>query len=250
MRVRFMQSAGNCISRNITNFTAMFGEFCTVIFDNQSAVMQKKDDLDHAALHKSMSSLIKFMLENEELSLGEDLKDVAYVMAALTDEIFLNMDWDGKQYWEENMLEYRYFGTQIAGDEIFKRINRLVLENEAISTEKAEIYLQALSLGFRGKYRGLEGEQGEIDAHRKRLFEFIQKNDKSVFLIGSRLFQKEYTHTIPTIHRKLLPDASIINYISAFFIFMFLVISSVVWLFETRDVRLLLAEISSIAIRE
>ncbi|MDR3187050.1 MAG: DotU family type IV/VI secretion system protein [Holosporaceae bacterium] len=238
------------MGRNVSSFAAIFGEFCTVIFDNQSAVLRKTVDVDHTALHKSMSSLVKFTLENEELSLSEDLKDVVYVMAALADEIFLNMDWDGKQYWEENMLEYRYFGTQIAGDEIFKKIGRLFLENEPLSTEKAEIYLQALSLGFKGKYRGLDGEQGEINAHRNRLFEFIQKNDKSMFLIGHRLFQREYTHTIPTIHRKLLPDASIINYISAFFVFMFLVISSIVWLFETRDIRLLLADISSIATRE
>ncbi|MDR1375371.1 MAG: DotU family type IV/VI secretion system protein [Holosporaceae bacterium] len=243
-------NCSNGIGRNISNLVELFGEFCITIFTNQNSVRQKKIDVDYAAMHKSISSLIKFTLENEELSFGEDLKDVVYVIAALADEIFLNMDWEGKQYWEENMLEYRYFGTQIAGDEIFKKINRLLLENEALSREKAEIYLEALALGFMGKYRGLADEQSEFNAHRNRLFEFLQKSDKSMFLIGHRLFQKEYTHTIPTIHRKLLPDASIINYISAFFIFMFLVISSVVWIFETKDIRRLLTEISTIALRE
>jgi type VI secretion system protein ImpK len=123
-------------------------------------------------------------------------------------------------------------------------------EKKITAVEMAEIYLRALSLGFRGKYRGSEDEQVEIDAHRNRLFEFIEKNDKSIFLVGHRLFQKEYTYTIPTIHRKLLPNTAIINYICASLVFVFLAIGSVVWVFETRDIRQLLTDISHIALQE
>ncbi|MDR2157845.1 MAG: hypothetical protein LBO02_00820, partial [Holosporaceae bacterium] len=59
-----------------------------------------------------------------------------------------------------------------------------------------------------------------------------------------------YTYTIPTIHRKLLPDAAVINYVCSFFVFMFLVVSSVVWMFETKDIKRLLEDISKIALRE
>jgi type VI secretion system protein ImpK len=172
-------------------------------------------------------------------------------MAAIADEIFLNIEWEGKQYWEENMLESKFFGTQIAGDEIFQRINQLFSEYEPLSIEKAEIYIKMLSLGFRGRYAGMEEESLEINMYRRKLFEFITKNDKeSIAMAEFRLFQKEYTYTIPTIHRKLLPDGAIITYISAFFAFMFLVISTVVWIFETKDLRRLLFEISCIALRE
>jgi type VI secretion system protein ImpK len=230
-----------------------FGTFCLQISEVRRSIKSsnKLADIDYKALHKSMSSFLKVSLESERsLSFTGSAKEVVYVMAAIADEFFLNMEWNGKQYWEENMLEQRHFGSQIAGERIFSRIDNLLLEHEPLSTQKAEIYLKALALGFKGKYRCADDEQLGIDQYRNRLFEFIQKTDKSLFLIGHRLFQKEYTCTIPTIHRKLLPDASIINYMCAFFVFMFLVFSSIVWMFETRDIQRLLMEISAIALRE
>jgi type VI secretion system protein ImpK len=238
------------IDLNPSSLGEMFGTFCVIIFDNQKAIEKNDAEVDHMTLHKSISSFLKITLENEEsLCFGRDFSDVIYLMAALADEIFLNMEWGGKQYWEENMLEHRYFGTQVAGDEVFNKINEL-LTKEGASIEKAEIYLKALAIGFKGKYREIEDEQAQINACRNRLFDFIQANDKSMFSIGHRFFQKEYAYTIPTVHRKLLPDNSIVNYVCWFFIFMFLTISSMVWMFETRDIRRLLAEISAIATRE
>ena len=229
----------------------MFGNFCLKVFDAKKSAEDNKLNVDYKALHKSICSILKVSLQEERNSSSEvDACEIIYVMAAVADEVFLNIEWSGKEYWEENMLEQQHFGTQIAGEKIFNKINDLIAEKESLSTEKAEAYLKALSLGFKGKYRGYDNEQSEIDLYREKLFDFIQRNDNSIFLIGNRLFQKEYTYTIPTIHRKLLPDAAIINYVCAFFVFMFLAISSVVWLFETRDLQLMLADISKIALRE
>ncbi|MDR0632351.1 MAG: DotU family type IV/VI secretion system protein [Holosporaceae bacterium] len=228
-----------------SGLSEMFGSFCLEVFNGKKNI----ENVDYKTLHKSISLLIKTFLELER-SANENTREIIYLMTAIADEIFLNMEWAGKKYWEENMLESLYFGSQVAGEKIFLKINDLIAENEPLSMEKAEIYLRALSLGFRGKYRGSDDEQEEINLYRNNLFKFIEKNDKSVFLIGHRLFQKEYTYTIPTIHRKLLPDAAIINYICAFFVFMFFVISSIVWKFETRDILQLLNEISKVALRE
>jgi type VI secretion system protein ImpK len=234
---------------DVSSLKATFGAFCVDVFNARNFVEQNKE-IDYKNLHKSISIVLKRISENEKAPSNKNSNDVSYAMAAIADEIFLNMEWEGKTYWEENMLEFRYFNTQIAGDEIFNKIDELLLKSDPLSIEKAEIYLKILSLGFKGKYRGSDDETVGIDFYRNRLFEFIEKNDRSVLLIGHRFFQKEYTYTMPTIHRKLLPDASIVNYISAFFLFMFLVISSIVWMFETRDLRKLLIEISSIALRE
>jgi type VI secretion system protein ImpK len=244
-----MQSAN--VTKFSPNFCEMFGTFCLKVFDCKKKVEEDPTEVNHKDLHKTIGSFLRISLENEDnLSSAEGTRELIYAMAAIADEIFLCMEWAGKKYWEENMLEQLYFGTQIAGEEIFNRINKLMVEKKTVAIEMAEIYLRALSLGFKGKYRGSDNEQAEINAHRNRLFEFIEKNDKSIFMVGHRLFQKEYTYTIPTIHRKLLPDTAIINYICAFFLFMFLTISSVVWIFETRDIRQLLAEISNVALRE
>jgi type VI secretion system protein ImpK len=234
--------------RNAKNvFNETFGTFCLQLFDGKKSAADS--DADYKTLHKSLSFTIKASLESEKNSpFVEDAKDVVYAMAVLADEIFLSVDWSGKQYWEENMLERLYFGSQIAGERIFDKINEFTLKSESV--EKAEIYLKLLSLGFKGRYRGSDDEESEINAYKDKLYKFIEKRDKSVFLIGHRLFQKEYSYTIPTIHRKFLPDGAIISYVCSFFVFMFLVISSAVWVFETRDIKRLLNEISHIALRE
>jgi type VI secretion system protein ImpK len=228
-----------------------FGNFCLQIFGAKKNIKNNSTGYDYKTLHKNVSAYLKTSLESEKsLSFAGSAREVIYVMAAIADEVFLNTEWSGKQYWEENMLEQRHFGSQIAGEKFFTFVDKLVLEHEPLSTEKAEICLRALSLGFKGKYRGADDEKIGIDCYRNKLFEFIQKNDKAIFLIGHRLFQKEYTRTLPTVSRKLLPDASVINYLCAFFVFMFFVISSVVWILETKDITRLLADISQIALRE
>ncbi|MDR0555935.1 MAG: DotU family type IV/VI secretion system protein [Holosporaceae bacterium] len=228
-----------------------FGDFCLEVFNSKDNIKNGADVVDCRALHKFLGTILKSSIDSEQ-SLPSDTtaKEVVYLMAAIADEVFLNMEWPGKQYWEENMLEQRYFGSQIAGEKVFDRIDILLGENDPTSVGKAKIYLKILLLGFKGKYRRLEDEQTGIALYKNNLLVFIEKNDKSIFMIGHRIFQKEYTYTIPTIHRKLLPDASIVSYMCAFFVFMFLVISSVVWIFETRDLKRLLCDISEIALRE
>ncbi|MDR2723603.1 MAG: DotU family type IV/VI secretion system protein [Holosporaceae bacterium] len=235
---------------NLSNSNEIFGNFCLQVFNTKNNVKNSETNTDYKALHKSLSSILRASLLEENLSFGSDTKEIVYVMAALSDEVFLNIEWSGKEYWKENMLEQQHFGTQIAGEKIFDKINDFLMEKNPLSIKKVEVYLKTLSLGFKGKYRGCDDEEAEIDLYRRKIFNFIQQNDKSIFLISNRLFQREYTYTIPTIHRKLLPDTSIINYLCAFFIFMFTVISSTVWLFETKDLRLLLTDISRIALRE
>jgi len=242
---------GMLIKKSSTGFTEMFGEFCLEVFDYKKLAEKNGANLDYKAIHSAINAMIKVALDTERVELfANDAKEVIYAMAAIADEVFLSMDWVGKQYWEESMLEKYYFGSQMAGDKIFHGINRLVSEKGTVAVEKAEIYLKILALGFKGRYRGTEEEQVGITHYRNKLFEFIEKNDKSVFLVGPRLFQKEYTHVLPNIHRKLLPDGSIISYVIAFFAFMFLVISTVVWMFETRELRLLLMDIAKIALEK
>lgn len=244
----------------------MFGEFCCRVFayrDEVSSpvklgapaslveeVEQQQDDF--RTIHHSISMLLKAFLDSEQATtFNKSRKEVIYAMTAIADEVFLNMDWNGKQYWEENMLEIKFFNTQVAGDEIFNRINQLVSETEPLGTEKAEIYLDMLSLGFKGRFRGTEEENTEINMYRRKLFEFITKHDKEAIAVAEyRIFQKEYTFTMPTVRRKLLPDGAVVTYLSCFFLFMFLSVSTMVWLIETRDLNRLLHDVSEVALRE
>lgn len=219
----------------------------------ESALQSIEQQQDNFRLiHHSISMLLKALMDSEKASsFHKSTKEIIYAMTAIADEVFLNMDWNGKRYWEENMLETKFFGSQIAGDEIFNRIDKIISEKEPLGTEKAEIYLDMLSLGFKGKFRGIDEETAEINMYRRKLFDFITKRDREAIITAEyRIFQKEYTFTMPTVRRKLLPDGAIVTYLSTFFLFMFLSISTMVWLIETRDLHKLLNEISDIALRE
>jgi type VI secretion system protein ImpK len=246
-----MQSVNTSAKEKVrVNFTEMFEAFCLDIFAHKKMIEEKTEGLDFKHTYQAISAFLKASMENEQnLAFTNEIKEIIYLMAAIADEIFLNMEWDGKKYWEDHMLEQRFFGSQIAGEAIFEKINELITERQSPSIEKAEVYLKALALGFKGKFRGLEEELAQINSYRDRLYDFIAKYDTSIIDLGFVLFQKEYTRTIPTIHRKLLPDAAIVTYISSFFVFMFLVISLLVWMLETSDLRRLLQDISTVALK-
>lgn len=221
---------------------ALFDKFCLYLFAQRDAVLldPQRDPLE---LHKNLSSLIK-----QAQDANTDNVDLAYIMAALSDEILLNIEWDGKLYWENNMLEQKFFGSQTAGDTIFANIEQLVQGDVANLLETGEIYLKLLALGFLGKYRGLQQDIKEFNKVRHRLFDVLERADKSIFFVEHRLFQGEYAHTIPTKRKQLLPDTNNILYICFSFTFLFLVIGSIVWAFETKDLYRILSEISLLAL--
>ncbi|GHT93037.1 hypothetical protein FACS1894122_07670 [Alphaproteobacteria bacterium] len=236
-------------STNTLDLIEMFDEFCLEVFENRKLIDEKRDAFDFRQMHNMMCNNLKKALEyDKNLSFHKEIREVAYIMAAFGDEIFLNMEWIGKKFWEEHMLEQIFFGTQIAGEAIFARIEDLIVAKHTLFLEKAEIYIELLLLGFKGRYRAMENEHEQLDIYRQKLFTSISKHDIALLGHGGHMFKKQYSYTIPTIHRKLMPDAAIITYISSFFVFMFLVISTVVWMFETRDLDMLLRDIAKVAV--
>lgn len=89
-----------------------------------------------------------------------------YPLVALADEVILTCDWEHAAEWEAQTLEERYFGTRIAGDEFFARIDQLREDEE----ELAQIYYTCLCLGFTGRYRE---DAPELRTLRSRLYRQI-----------------------------------------------------------------------------
>jgi type VI secretion system protein ImpK len=233
------------------NLVEIFDAFCLQIFENKDLIALQKDEFDFKQMHKIMSGFLKTHLSyDKNLSFYKEIKEAMYMATVLADEIFLNMEWNGKKFWENNMLEQQFFGTQVAGETVFQKIDDFILEKHPLFLEKSEIYVKAFLLGFKGKFRGVDDEQECIGLYLRKLLGIMAQHDMSVMNLDGYLFQKEYTYTIPSIHRKLLPDAAIITYISSFFVFMFLVISTVVWIWETRDIDIMVQEISNIALQD
>jgi type VI secretion system protein ImpK len=120
-----------------------------------------------------------------------------YVMAALADEIFLYLDWPGRDAWRTQLLEFKLFQSYQAGEEVFRRIEAVLRTRDPADAELARIYLMALALGFRGALRGPEG-QARIDWYRRELYTFLTNRDPSTPRDPHSLFPEAYQSNIET----------------------------------------------------
>jgi type VI secretion system protein ImpK len=122
-------------------------------------------------------------------------REAVYVMAALTDEMFLHLDWEGKEFWLGHLLEAKFFQSHLAGEQFFRRIDQLLMRDDEPAAEIAAVYLSALALGFRGRYRATP-HQNTIDGYRNRLFSFIARREPELTEHAERLFPQAYRNTL------------------------------------------------------
>lgn len=119
---------------------------------------------------------------------GETIyREAQYAMVALADEVFIGGlgDWPGRDAWKRYHLELALFGSQVAGQEVFRRIDRLLARRDPGQRDLAEVYFYVLSLGFRGTYAtalhdrgaGFTGAVPEIEERRRRLRECFDEGD-------------------------------------------------------------------------
>ncbi|HKI00425.1 MAG TPA: DotU family type IV/VI secretion system protein [Thermoanaerobaculia bacterium] len=120
-----------------------------------------------------------------------------YVMAALADEIFLYLDWPGRDAWRTQLLEFKLFQSYQAGEEVFRRIEAVLRTRDPADAELARVYLMALALGFRGALRGPDG-QARIDWYRRELYTFLTNRDPSTPREPHSLFPEAYQSNIET----------------------------------------------------
>lgn len=127
----------------------------------------------------------------------EQYRKAQFVMAALADETFLHLDWEGREVWEQSLLEAELFGTHRAGELFFTQLEELLQLRDPGSLDLARIYLLALALGFEGRYRGHPEAERELTAYRRRLYRFLFGRDVPKQDTGlSQLVPQAYAHTI------------------------------------------------------
>ncbi|HVF68435.1 MAG TPA: DotU family type IV/VI secretion system protein [Pyrinomonadaceae bacterium] len=150
-----------------------------------------------------MQSLCALLKRQEEQALryggtygAEFYREAQYVMVALADEIFLNAkQWDGYRSWVSNLLESKLFGTHVAGEVFFQKLDRLLVERDPVYRDLAAVYLMALSLGFRGKYGGRD-DGGQLERYRRQLFSFVFRRKPDLNSQTSQMFPEAYYHTV------------------------------------------------------
>ncbi len=204
---------------------------------------ETKGQQGSVTLCQGIQRKLRLFLEEESLKasyqLGEyaqsNFREAQYLMAALVDEIFLNLQWPGKKQWRKHLLETQLFQTQVAGELFFSRLELLLEAADPTRNELATIYLLCLSLGFRGKYRDMDDE-GKIDFYKKQLYHLINNKESDLYGLGRKyLTHAVYEHTIALPLSRGLPDVRswLITFVGIAFTYLF--ITYIVWYKLVRD---------------
>lgn len=199
-------------------------------------------DTEHAYTGRDLASLVSGRLSQKLQRQLLDIKadataaeqrvyDVAhYVMAVLADEIFiLETDWAGQEHWVHYLLEYTLFKRRQAGSQFFELINQLLRlrHNASHEVDLAAIFLLALQLGFKGEFRGHDGQHALAD-YRKKLMRFINERRQPQD-IDQAIFPMAYHYNLSqTTDQRLAPLKPWILTSLAVLI-VYLIISSAIW---------------------
>lgn len=121
--------------------------------------------------------------QNESTAARAATDELRYLMAAMADELLLSRDWPGRARFTETLIETRLFGSSVAGDQIFQRIDVLLVGSGDASAPMAALYLFAISTGFEGRHRGLHADEA-LQPLRDSLFRLIYRREAQ---LGSSL---------------------------------------------------------------
>jgi type VI secretion system protein ImpK len=160
-------------------------------------------------------------------------REAQYVMAALADEIFLNASWSERDRWP--LLEQELFHTHSSGDLFFQKIDRLLAGKSSRSTDLAMIYFQALSLDFRGRYRGSD-PQHQLTRYRHQLY-------FRIFQTGledgahAPVFLEAYSETATETEGRRLPSPHLWWFVLAGVCALWIFASTLLWHHVTFDIR-------------
>lgn len=136
---------------------------------------------------------------------AEAYKDAQYVMVALADDIFLHLPWEGQRAWDSNLLEAKLFRSHAAGQNFFEKLDRLLREQNPNEVDLAAVYLMALSLGFKGKYYGVD-DRGRLARYRRLLFTFIYGREPDLDDETRYVFPEAYFHKVREERQEKLSD--------------------------------------------
>jgi len=152
------------------------GPLINAYFDLLVLGVHARDSRDLGRV-ESFQAKIDQMLEEADrrgtvMSYSRDiLMETRYAIVAFLDEMILQSGWDQKSQWASHLLQYKYFQTQVAGEEFFHHLTTL-RRALPVNPDLLEVFHACLVLGFEGQYK-LEGREKLKDL-KHDLFREIQ----------------------------------------------------------------------------
>jgi len=187
------------------------------------------------------------LLERQALQAGQNggafgaavYSEAQYVMAALADEIFLHINWQGKDAWV--LLESRLFQTHVAGEVIFQRIDRLLEQRDPFYVDMAAVYFMAIALGFQGKYR--DGpNKARLNQYQRDLFQFLYRRPPHLVDSTAPLFPDAVQNVLESGPGRKLPDQKIWLLLVALVLVLWVGLAHLGWRSVTEDISDLMSQ--------
>lgn len=210
----------------------------------EESLMLRADGLDDVlAVRRCLMTVLERQENAAERIGGEHsfklYKLAQYVMAALADEVFLNLDWEGRLLWKDHLLEAKLFQTAAAGDRVFNLIDcllqecdsdalRFLQEREPGTVDLAKVCLLALVLDFQGRYR-YTGNLAPLAIKRNKLYAFIASQDATLNPDRPALFPQAYGSTLREGFAEMLPNPIRWIWVLVFVIVTMFVVSATLW---------------------
>jgi type VI secretion system protein ImpK len=155
---------------------------------------------------------------------GDTYREAQYVMAAVADDVLVQLPWAGARDWAMHPLELDLFGSRSAGQRVFERIDALLAGDNPAAGELAAIYLAALALGFKGKYADRPNGEQQIAEYRDRLRMCV--GDRT---LDGPLVPQGYQDTLELTPGSLLSGARAWWWAAAAVVGTWLIVSSLLW---------------------
>ncbi len=161
-----------------------------------------------------------------------------YFMAALADEVLgLNLNWKGRDYWHDFLIERQLFGRAVAGRDFYLLADQVLKSKgrNPIMEDLAAVALMSMQLGFEGQFEGASGK-AKRDRYRQRLLHFIGIGKAS----GSRtqpLFPYAYRNLLAYTDDRRLAPFSRWYIIGAAMLGAYLVVSTLIWVANVQDLK-------------
>ena len=162
--------------------------------------------------------------------------EAQYVMAAFADEVFIHLDWEGRRAWTRNLLETALFQSHVSGEMFFEKLDRLLRDRDPADKSLAAVYLNALSLGFRGKYQGLN-DHGKLRRYRHELFAFIFRQPADLVNDSKIAFPDSYVQNLRKERNRKMTNPRVWLAVLGVVVFAYLAVSHGVWLKLTSRIE-------------
>ena len=133
---------------------------CTDLFLIVIRMREAEDLGDPASLRKLIGYYLDLFEKNcKAIGIQPDsILETKYALVALIDETVLSVPGICRDYWFTRPLQLDLFGDNIAGEEFYNKLQKMLLEIER-KKDVLEIYYICLSLGFEGRYKLYNAEE-------------------------------------------------------------------------------------------